>query len=147
MFSIALEVFTEALAGEVDPKWNIRVRPNFSTLSYRFQYLSHQITVIEPGPFNTKVINENLVVLPPHPAYIDPNLGTNVSRKWMTPEKLHQIAGNVSKAASLFYRLSLLEDPPFRLPLHPRVLDKTKQRIQSLQAGVEHYGSWSEEIF
>lgn len=93
------------------------------------------------------MINENLVVLPPHPAYTDPSLGTNISRKWMTPDKLHPIAGNVSKAAALFYRLSTLEHPPFRLPLHPRVLDKAKRHIQAIQAGIEEYGSWSDEIF
>ncbi|KAF9448715.1 NAD(P)-binding protein [Macrolepiota fuliginosa MF-IS2] len=125
----ALEVFTEALSQEVDPKWNIK------------------ISVLEPGPFNTKAINQNLAILPPHPAYIDPNLGTNVSRKWMTPDKLALVAGNVSKGVSFFYRLSMLDNPPFRLPLHPRVLERARHHIQTIQTGVDEYGSWSDEIF
>ncbi|KAF5360565.1 hypothetical protein D9756_005061 [Leucocoprinus leucothites] len=125
----ALESFTEALAQEVDPKWNIR------------------ITIVEPGPFNTKVINEHLTFLPPHPAYTDPKLGVNISRAWMTPTKLKPMAGNVAKGAALFYRLSMLEDPPFRLPLHPRVLDRARHHIKSLQDGIDGYASWSDEIF
>ncbi|KXN82786.1 hypothetical protein AN958_02151 [Leucoagaricus sp. SymC.cos] len=125
----ALEIFTEALASEVDPQWNIR------------------ITVIEPGPFNTRVINEHLTSLPPHPAYTDPKLGTNISRAWMTPTKLRPMAGNVAKGAALFYRLSTLNDPPFRLPLHPRVLDRARYHIQTLQEGVDGYASWSDEIY
>jgi hypothetical protein len=107
----------------------------------------YQITIIEPGPFNTRIINEHLTILPPHPAYTDPRLGTNLSRAWMTPAKLYPMAGKVTKGAALFYRLSTLDNPPFRLPLHPRVLDRAKHHIQTLQAGVDGYASWSEEIF
>ncbi|KAJ3565769.1 hypothetical protein NP233_g7435 [Leucocoprinus birnbaumii] len=108
-----------SLFDELDPKWNIK------------------ITIVEPGPFNTKVINEHLISLPPHPAYTDPKLGVNISRAWMTPAKLTPMAGNVAKGAALFYRLSILEDPPFRLPLHPRVLDRARHHIKSLQDGID----------
>ncbi|KDR84664.1 hypothetical protein GALMADRAFT_151454 [Galerina marginata CBS 339.88] len=54
----ALEGFTESLRKEMSPEWNI------------------QVTIIEPGGFNTEWRGKNMTTLPPHPAYDTPNSPT-----------------------------------------------------------------------
>ncbi|KAI0820901.1 hypothetical protein BC628DRAFT_1422562 [Trametes gibbosa] len=61
----ALEGFSDSLAQELDPAWNIKV------------------AMIEPGAFKTAVMNlgTNMVLVPQHPAYADPALPVRLIRK------------------------------------------------------------------
>ncbi|KAI0643337.1 hypothetical protein C8Q79DRAFT_1012629 [Trametes meyenii] len=59
----ALEGWSEALSKEVDPAWNIKV------------------TIIEPGSFKTSVLDKNMIVVPQHPAYADPELPVRKFRR------------------------------------------------------------------
>lgn len=65
----------------------------------------------------------------------------------MSSGELYKIAGDPEKGAKLFYRVAGMDDPPFRLPLHPVTIHCAKVRIESIQKSVDEYVAWSDEIF
>ncbi|KAF8838318.1 NAD(P)-binding protein [Paxillus ammoniavirescens] len=123
----ALEGFSESLAYELDPAWNIK------------------ITVIEPGPFLTQISQANCHMPPVHPAYADPSLGSSQFRARFIQASLYD--GDPDKACVAFERVSCLEDPPMRLPLHRLVLELVVGKAKSLLELVDKYGSWSDDIY
>lgn len=47
----------------------------------------------------------------------------------------------------VFYKVAGMDEPPFRLILHPVAVKCAEARIESIQSAVEGFKEWSEEIF
>ncbi|KAH7919579.1 NAD(P)-binding protein [Leucogyrophana mollusca] len=124
----ALEGLTECLAYEMDPSWNIK------------------ITILEPGPFRTKAPVENAVHEPLHPAYTNPSLPT-VQWRSMFPNVGQFFNGDPNKFAAAVFKVSSLENPPFRLPLHEKTVAAMKAKGAAFSALAEEFVSWSEDIY
>ncbi|KAF9235948.1 NAD(P)-binding protein [Melanogaster broomeanus] len=124
--ALALEGFSECLAKEVGT-WNIK------------------ITLLEPGPFLTQISQANLQMTPVHPAYTDPSLPTSLFRSKFVQTGLYD--GDPRKAAVVFEKVSRLEDPPIRLPLHRRVVGLAAEKAKGLEEIVDKYGSWSDDLY
>ncbi|KIJ64083.1 hypothetical protein HYDPIDRAFT_112615 [Hydnomerulius pinastri MD-312] len=122
-----LEGFSESLADELDPAWNIK------------------ITVIEPGPFRTQISQANCQMAPVHPAYANPSLPGSQFRTIFTQDFLYD--GDPDKACVAIEKVSRLENPPMRLPLHRRVVEMATRKGKSLQEVAEQYGSWSKDLY
>ncbi|CAL1712886.1 unnamed protein product [Somion occarium] len=121
----ALEGISSALAQELNPEWNIKV------------------TLVEPGTFRTEV----LVKLGDgysHPAYTKPTLLSNIIRAITHDKNLKQ--GDASKGVEKIYTLSLLPEPPFRLPLGKDALEMVREEANSILEDVSKYESWSEGL-
>ncbi|KAG9308868.1 hypothetical protein JVU11DRAFT_11327 [Chiua virens] len=123
----ALEAFSEGLAVELDPDWNIK------------------ITIFEPGPFRTNVVKGNLISVPIHPAYTGPS---SPSMKWREVfSNLETIwNGDPVKFAEAVYKTTYLEDPPLRLPMHAVALEILREKGKHLLETAEKWESWSEDI-
>jgi hypothetical protein len=104
------------------------------------------MTDIQPGPFNTKALSENLIVFPSPPAY-SADLEAGALRLAFERGDVTKIEADPVKAVKLFYRLSTLENPPSKLPLHPISIQASIDKAKKMQKEVEEYKSWSDEIF
>ncbi|OAP64609.1 hypothetical protein AYL99_00581 [Fonsecaea erecta] len=112
----ALEGFTDSVAKEMHPDWNIK------------------FTIIELGAVETK-FPQNMVLPPRHPAYEDPACGYNALRAYLTsPENavqwcdasvcaqvLHELASNRNKTT-----------PPLRLALGADSWAIVKHELESI---------------
>jgi len=123
----ALEGLTECLADELDPTWNIKV------------------TLIEPGPFRTEIFQNNFYDAPQHPAYADPNSRASQARKRIASTKIFD--GNPKKAAIVIEKVSRLEDPPVRFPLHRRVVASMREKAKGLLEVADRYESWNDGLY
>ncbi|KAG2138416.1 NAD(P)-binding protein [Suillus bovinus] len=122
----ALEGLSESLAKELDPAWNIKV------------------TIIEPGPFRTKIFKDNLRLISQHPAYTNPDLPSSQYRQFVASDN---IDGDADKAVVAIEKLTHLDDVPMRLPLHRRVVVSAREKIKSLTEDVNNFESWSEDLY
>lgn len=122
----ALEGLTESLVKELNPEWNIKV------------------TMVEPGPFRTKLASDNIVLEEQHPAYADPSAPGSVFRQYIVSSN---VDGDADKAVVVIEKLSHVPNPPLRLPLHRRTIAGIKDKAQSLANDVEVYGSWSDDVY
>lgn len=122
----ALEGLSESLAKELDPAWNIKV------------------TIIEPGPFRTKIFSGNQRLASQHPAYINPGLPGSQIRQFVVSDN---VDGDADKAVVAIEKLSHLDDVPMRLPLHRKVVASARDKIKSLTEDVNNFESWSEDLY
>ncbi|KAG0696448.1 hypothetical protein DFH29DRAFT_951016 [Suillus ampliporus] len=122
----ALEGLSESLAKELDPAWNIKV------------------TIIEPGPFRTKIFQENKRVASQHPAYANPALLSSQFRQFFASDK---IDGDADKAVVAIEKLTHLDDVPMRLPLHRRVIISAREKVKSLTEDANKFETWSEDLY
>lgn len=106
-----MEGFSESLAQELEPAWNI------------------QITLIEPGPFRTGMFRGNMQLVPQHPAYADPELPGSKFREFMTSAPAD---GDTDKAVVVIEKLTHLDDPPLRIPLHRLAVGAGREKAKSL---------------
>ncbi|KAM5536905.1 hypothetical protein V8D89_009452 [Ganoderma adspersum] len=121
----ALEGFSEALAGELDPAWNIKV------------------TIVEPGVFATNAFSASWA--PPHPAYSNPALPTSTLRSaW--DSYVPTVSGDPRKAMETVYRLAALEQPPLHFPLGKDAVGITRTKTSAVLADTDKYESWSEGL-
>ncbi|PCH43483.1 NAD(P)-binding protein, partial [Wolfiporia cocos MD-104 SS10] len=108
----ALEGVTEALAGELDPEWGVK------------------ITLVELGGFRTNVTNA-AIHIPQHPAYSSPrSLSTTLRELYRN----HVLLGDVDKATEAIYGVSLLQELPFRLPLGKDAISHIKAQSARILA-------------
>ncbi|KAG2116842.1 NAD(P)-binding protein [Suillus clintonianus] len=121
-----LEGLSESIAQELDPAWNI------------------QVTMIEPGPFRTAISKENMQILPQHPAYADPELPGSKFRHHMTSTLAD---GDTEKAVVVIEKLTHLDEPPLRLPLHKLAIGAVREKAKSLIETMDRYESWSEDVY
>ncbi|KAH9895900.1 NAD-P-binding protein [Cubamyces lactineus] len=140
----ALEGFSESLAKELDPAWNIKV------------------VFVEPGAFKTSVLEKNMIVAPLHPAYTNPALPGSQVRGAFLAGAGHQEqqqpqegeAGtqtrltikDATKAVAKIIEMTDLASPPLHFPLGEDVLAAAREKIRSLSAEIEAYASWSENL-
>ncbi|KAG2113928.1 uncharacterized protein F5147DRAFT_744111 [Suillus discolor] len=128
-YAAAFGMFVGRYISELDPEWNIK------------------ITLIEPGLFRTSVI-QNVVAEPIHPAYAsNASLPTRKYRAlYPDIEKTH-FDGDPAKFAEVVYKLSRLDEPPVRLPLHRVALESARQKGESLLEAAEKWSSWSDDVY
>ncbi|OCH88581.1 NAD(P)-binding protein [Obba rivulosa] len=120
----ALEAISESLVAELNPAWNIK------------------ITILEPGGFKTKSQSENVVVLPPHPAYGE---GT-------VPHMLREIAptmqytGRIDIFVERVYAATRDPNLGLRLPLGAFSTRSVGRKLESLRRDFEAAEKWQENI-
>ncbi|KAI0354401.1 NAD-P-binding protein [Trametes cingulata] len=132
----ALEGFTESLAKEVDPAWNI------------------QISLVEPGAFKTSVFNAGLVTVPTHPAYANPALPVNhVRGAFMKNAGQEGIEtafdltpADTAKGVAKIIELSGLQSPPLHFPLGKDAIAFVRAKIAALTEEIDKYESWSDNL-
>ena len=103
-----------------------------------------QISIIEPGGYNTKGLN-NSYDAPPHPAYGKPNLPSFVARSILSDPN-YVLPGDLNKGVAKIYELACLQNPPLRLPLGKDAVESVKAQLASVTAEVEKYESWSDNL-
>ncbi|EIW75860.1 NAD(P)-binding protein [Coniophora puteana RWD-64-598 SS2] len=121
----ALEGFSEAAAKEVDPSWNIKV------------------TIVEPGPFATKMVKENIKRVPNHPAYADPKMPGNQFAAFITSPQ----DGDTIKAVAQIDKLTRLDSPPLRFPIHRDPIGAARAKSQEWKEVADKWESWSEDVY
>lgn len=124
----ALEGLSESLSKELDPAWNIKV------------------TIIEPGPFRTKLVTENTKILPQLPAYADPKSPSSQLRAYFSQEE-DPTDGDADKAVVAMEKLVHIDNPPLRLPLHRMTVASIKEKMQNILEDVQAYESWSDDLY
>ncbi|KAH9932811.1 NAD-P-binding protein [Epithele typhae] len=123
----ALEGYTESLAAEIDPAWNIK------------------ITLIEPGWISTEVTATAMGGLaPPHPAYTSPTLPTVIFRALNGAIPLEW--KDAVKCAEVFYRAGVMDDPPLHLVVGRDAIGATRQQLAALSTTLDKFESWSEGL-
>ncbi|KAM5540770.1 hypothetical protein V8D89_005414 [Ganoderma adspersum] len=121
----ALEGFSETLASELDPAWNIKV------------------TIVEPGAFATSATKGDNQWAPAHPAYDRPELPAAAFRStWagFVPP------GDPRKGMETVYKLASLEQPPLRLQLGKDAVGAARAKTSAFLADTDKYESWSEGL-
>ncbi|KAF5321568.1 hypothetical protein D9619_000094 [Psilocybe cf. subviscida] len=112
----ALEGLSECLQDEVHPSWNIK------------------ITLLQLGSFTTRIFNpatESLVVLPPHPAYDQPDNKARLSREWFDPGR--QTHCDPCKAAREIYNIAGDSDVGLRVVVGQDALATARRKLKELQ--------------
>ncbi|KAF4615149.1 hypothetical protein D9613_003437 [Agrocybe pediades] len=127
----ALEGFTESLAMELDPTWNIKV------------------TLLELGAFRTKAHSSNYVRFPAIPAYANENLPSQFIRRVF--EDINNIPGDVYKAADRIVEVTQLKDKEgAKIPLHWCIakdnIANCKKRLLGVVAEFDEFESWSDNL-
>ncbi|EIW82693.1 NAD(P)-binding protein [Coniophora puteana RWD-64-598 SS2] len=123
----ALETLTEGYKAELDPTWGIKM------------------SIIEPALFRTGCVPRNIIE-PVHPAYSDPSLP---SRKYRSiyPGADQFSDGDSNKLAQAIYRLTCMDDPPFRLPLHHVAVSAARKKGLNFIQVADKFASWSNDIY
>ncbi|KAH8102104.1 hypothetical protein BXZ70DRAFT_53867 [Cristinia sonorae] len=121
----ALEGYAQTLASELDPAWNIKV------------------TIVEPGPFRTNAA-KNMIHVPVHPAYTDPECPTVMVRNWL--KAFQDVGGDPVKFSKQILRLVDLENPPLRIALGKACIHEIEQQSKGVLAGLKEYASWSDDL-
>ncbi|KAG2153662.1 uncharacterized protein EDB93DRAFT_208120 [Suillus bovinus] len=125
----ALECLSEGYISELDPEWHIK------------------ITLIEPALFRTSVV-QNRVEEPVHPAYAsNASLPSRIFRDLCPHIEETHFDGDPAKLAEMIYKLSYLDEPPVRLPLHRVSLESARQKGKLLLEAAEKWSSWSDDIY
>ncbi|GJE91655.1 NAD(P)-binding protein [Phanerochaete sordida] len=125
----ALEAFTEALAYEVDPKWNVK------------------ICLITPGAFRTDIRNK-ATAAPVHPAYADVDLVKRARHALDTiwDEAKSTRIGDVNKAVAKIYEASALEKLPMRIVLGDACIERIRKEHTRVAADLDASEKWSEGL-
>ncbi|KAF9790396.1 hypothetical protein BJ322DRAFT_1104054 [Thelephora terrestris] len=122
----ALEGATEALASELDPKWNIKV------------------TLLQFGSFKTRFMQqESSPEFPVHPAYSDPALMGNIIRGL----KENGVYRDTDKATRMvFHELASEPELPLRVAIGPDANTWIKQKLKTVEADITKYERWSDNL-
>jgi NAD(P)-dependent dehydrogenase (short-subunit alcohol dehydrogenase family) len=121
----AVEGFTESLAQELDPEWNIKV------------------TVVDFGHFQTNAFKD-AYQQPIHPAYTNPSLPSTKGREfWQNP---NVVRSDPSKAAKGLYEFSKLEDPPVRWAIGKDAVEAIIKKAEEVLAQMRACASLSDDL-
>jgi len=124
-FKHALEAVTEALVGELDPKWNIKV------------------TLLEFGKFLTPGYESlNTGRKPVHPAYLDASGKPRVVADFPVTDDM----GDPAKAGAMLWKFTKETNPPLRLAVGKDAVAGVRAKATELLKGVEENASWSEDL-
>ena len=66
--------------------------------------------------------------------------------EWQSDSEATFPYSNAAKGVEKLYELSLLEEPPRRLPLGPDRVQWVREHIASLSTDVDRYASWSDDL-
>ncbi len=126
----ALEGVSQALAKELDPSWGIK------------------ITLLEIGAFNTSIISEqeNLHVMPVHPAYTSADLTSVAVRDYIASGKATENGGDASKAAREIYSLAFDDSVGLRVPLGLDAIADVSGQVDESRRDVDAAGRWSMDL-
>ncbi|EIW74823.1 NAD(P)-binding protein [Coniophora puteana RWD-64-598 SS2] len=122
----ALEGLTEAIVEEVDPSWNIKA------------------TIVEHGPFRSKIMGSHIKSVPSHPAYAHPNMTGQHFFNVCADDEFSD--GDPYKAAVAMDKIARMDDPPLRLPLHKFSLGLVRNKLDVTTRELEKYASWSDDV-
>ncbi|KIJ61448.1 hypothetical protein HYDPIDRAFT_159481 [Hydnomerulius pinastri MD-312] len=120
----ALNGFSEGLAHELDPTWNIK------------------ICIIEPGGFYTSGLDK-MKTYATHPAYngkTSPAAIVHAAITTGTPE------GDANKFSKAVYRLANGDNIPLHLPMGQDALAMLQDRVEKLSAIVPEVAPWSADL-
>lgn len=121
----AVEGFSESIAGEVKPEWNIKV------------------TIVQPGGFNTDWAGRSLVVTEPHPAY-EGSPAANVRAFFGSPEgRASVIHGDPRRAAAAILEVSRAAEPPLKLPLGPDSVGLVLSKLEQVRTELDRWRALS----
>ncbi|KAG1725519.1 NAD(P)-binding protein [Suillus lakei] len=121
----ALEGFSESIAQELDPAWDIQVESDYAQCE--IQANACQITIIEPAS-----------------SIYQPRLPGSKFREWASRNAGD---GDPDKAVVVMEKLIHLDEAPMRLPLHRFALSVGRAKAASLIETVDKYESWSEDVY
>ena len=126
----ALEGITQALAAELHPSWNIK------------------LTIVELGSFRTRIIHtqENLNVLPPHPAYIDADFRSAAVRAYMESGKAAENGVDANKAAQEIYNIARDAGAGLRVPLGLDTLAVVKKHLDEVRRDMDTAEKWNVDL-
>ncbi|KAH7921105.1 NAD(P)-binding protein [Leucogyrophana mollusca] len=121
----AIEGFTEGLAKELSPAWNIK------------------ICIIEPGAFRTNVLNA-APVFPVHPAYAD----EPSSQAYMMRQAISTLdfEGDAGKFARTVYEIANGNNIPARLPMGLDAVGTLRAKGEGLIRTADETQSWSADL-
>lgn len=91
------------------------------------------------------MFKDNSQLVPQPPAYADPELPGSKFRQFMT--NLTLADGDTEKAVVVIEKLTHLDDPPLRLPLHRLAVRAGREKAKSLTETMYKYESWSENVY
>ncbi|KJA18406.1 hypothetical protein HYPSUDRAFT_45256 [Hypholoma sublateritium FD-334 SS-4] len=126
----ALEGVSQALAAELDPAWGIK------------------ITLLELGSFKTSILSEqeNLHVVPVHPAYTAADLASAGVREYILSGKLAADCGDADKAAREIYKVGLDDSVGLRVPLGLDAIALAGAQLDETRRDIEAAGKWSVDL-
>ncbi|KAG9195241.1 hypothetical protein G6011_361 [Alternaria panax] len=116
----AVEGFTEAISKEVKPEWGIK------------------FTCIEPGGFRTDWSGRSMDFGElSNPAYAD------VDSKKQAQERHGSQAGDPAKAATVFYDLAVMDDPPMRCAVGTDAYSLINKKLDTYNDSAKKFEKWS----
>lgn len=83
-------------------------------------------------------------MLPAHPAYTKPNLGSNLVRDKIA--NFLDTSGDPHKAVKRFYELAHLANPPLRFLLGKDAIAASREQLKRVEGDTDKYESWSEGL-
>ena len=142
----ALEGASEALVGELDPAWNIKVvvtHMYLFTTRMLIAFWPTQVTLIEPGCIRTKW-TANVAWSPAHPAYENTSLPGAHVRSVGWERAMTWKDGR--RSAEAFYRIASVPNPPLHFLVGKDAIEATRKKIAALSADIDAYEAWSEGL-
>ncbi|KIJ67113.1 hypothetical protein HYDPIDRAFT_26515 [Hydnomerulius pinastri MD-312] len=121
----ALEGFSDALAKELLPAWNIK------------------ICIIEPGGFKTNSNTSSAIVFPEHPAYKDESSATAALRKSVLETTFE---GDANKFSNTIYRMATGGNVPLRLPMGEDALATLKAIVEKRGTVIVEAAPWNVDL-
>ena len=100
---------------------------------------------MEPGAFYTEIVDA-IQFVPQHPAYAYPSSATSTRRKLFTEDVRTLPFSDVDKGVQKIFELTLLPNPPARLPLGRDSVRFCRDYVDDISRDVEGYAHWSDEL-
>ena len=105
-----------------------------------------QVTLIEPGLFETKSLVVNRVDAPAHPAYGEGTYPHMLRQFLAGGAEFGGTYGNMDVFCERLCKATSIPDPPMRLPLGKGAMDAYENKIKLLKDAAEHAVAWQENI-
>lgn len=121
----AMEGFTESVAKEMFPEWNIR------------------FMILEPGGVKTKYAS-GIKYSKRHPAYLDPKGPTNQLMSYIQTPGIEDSWGDAVLVVKAVVKVVSSDDIPIRLPMGSDAWGLMKAEVQGLDKDLEKWKSVSE---